>query len=90
MREKVARAMYARRRSSLKFEDIAPLFRQELFADVDVMLAALREPTEAMLDAAFEIEPGTVAGAYGRDGDIEIEDDGPLLIWSAMLAAASD
>lgn len=60
-------------------------------ADVlaEAVLAAMRLPTDAMLNAAFDVPARKVANAYAPDGDIEIEEEGPRLIWHAMLDAAA-
>ncbi len=57
-------------------------------AIVDAVLDVLRTPDEGMLNAAFDVPAKAVAGTYAPDGDIEIEEDGPRLIWTAMLDAA--
>lgn len=65
MREKIARAMHAKRGGYLAWDNL-PLLEQSLYLEAaDAALAALEEPTEAMLRAENDFVPtGTQADLF--------------------------
>ena len=87
MRERVARAIHGADcgcgATSIDFDEgYWP-------ALADAVLAALREPTEAMVEAVDDVDENRLVGQIDRIGGAFLRDAAPRLIWQAMLDAAS-
>ena len=84
MRERIARAAYASHFHCSEDEwsngGLPPSSRERYLRIADAVLAAMREPTEAMLDAACEVGPDTPYGGFGCDD--------ATTIFQAMIDAA--
>lgn len=81
MREKMARAICARNEYQKSWDECSDIVKGDYFADADVVLAELYEPTEPMVNAAL----GRYDSGDGNNGPTLYHD-----IFRAMIRAAGE